>query len=43
MDLKIQKELFSTKVDEISANLEVLSSDIFVASGKNLHLWKGVI
>lgn len=41
-DLKIQKELFSCKLDEVAANLEILNSDVFVASGKNLHLWKGV-
>jgi hypothetical protein len=42
-DLKVQKELFSNKVEEVSSSLEILSSDTFVASGKNLHLWKGVV
>lgn len=41
-DLKIGKELFSNKVDETASSLEILSSNTFVASGKNLHLWKGV-
>lgn len=41
-DLKIQKELFSNKIDEVASSLEILNSNSFVASGKNLHLWRGV-
>ncbi len=41
-DLKMQKELFANKVDENPTSLEILDSNTFVASGKNLHLWKGV-
>ncbi len=41
-DLKIQKEVFVNKVDEPATHLETLSSDTFVTSGRNLHIWKGV-